>query len=388
MTKRALQHDIPNPLFDQLRDNNPRLGTCCPRPAIDNVSLKMDQVFSDAHKLAGTFVWNDRARQRFGGGGPALSGATFPGPAMAGHKLQATPGYMVRLSEDWTIGPTKLNHVALGYNRFNNRNQSFSVLSGIDWAQALGLKNVGPAGFPIINFRGLNPTLTGAFPRLGGNETSAGVNGSTIVGDDFTWLRGNHSFRFGGEHRRYYTNDRGLFDTGNYTFHNENTGLPGFVGSTGFAYASFLLGVVNCANLDIRRLNPGLRSNTTAFYFQDDWKVKPNLTLNLGLRWDIPSPLTEVAKRMSGLDPKAPNPGAGGRPGVLVFLGDCPGCSGRDSFADVYWKQIGPRVGFAWAPGDGQTVVLRGGYGINYTPPIRDGFSFPYFAGLQWPGLL
>ena len=52
-------------------------------------------------------------------------------------------------------------------------------------------------------------------------------NGSTIFLDDFTWIRGAHSFRFGGELRRYYMNDQSLQDTGRYAYHNEQTGLPG-----------------------------------------------------------------------------------------------------------------------------------------------------------------
>lgn len=383
VTQRTLQHDIPNAVIDQLRSNFPRVGTCCPELTIDNWSAKIDHVLTNSHKLSGTFVHNDRSRNRFGGGGPQLGGLGFPGPAGAGQKLQATPGFIFRFAEDWTVGPTMLNHFALGYNRFRNSNKSFSVISENDWASELGLQNVGSAGFPDVFFEGFDPVLSGDYPRFGGNESPDSPNGSTIVQDDFTWLRGNHSFRFGFEHRRYYTNDQSLFDTGSYTFHNENTGLPGFVDQTGFAYASFLLGQVQSTDLGIQLTNPGIRSNLTSFYVQDDWKVRPNLTLNLGLRWDIPSPLTEVVERMSGLDPNVPNPGADGYPGALVFLGECAGCTGQDAFSEHYFRQVAPRIGFAWAPGDGETWVFRAGYGINFTPPILDGFSFPYFAGFN-----
>ncbi len=107
-------------------------------------------------------------------------------------------------------------------------------------------------------------------------------------------------------------------------------------------------------------LTPGERSQTVAFYFQDDWKVSPKLTLNLGLRWDIPTPIHEVASRMSGLDPTKPNPGADGYPGAFVVLGDGPGRTGADSFAKTYYKQFGPRLGFAYAASS--KVVVRGGY--------------------------
>src|SRR5207249_10177092 len=59
----------------------------------------------------------------------------------------------------------------------------------------------------------------------------------------------------------------------------------------------------------------------------------------------------------------------------------CAGCSGRTSFADIYWKEFGPRVGFAYA--HSSKLVVRGGYGINYSPPLQDGFDFPYTEGFR-----
>ncbi len=234
---------------------------------------------------------------------------------------------------------------------------------------------------------------------MGHTGTNDAPNGSVIVSDDFTWIRGGHSFRFGGEHRRYYINDRNVDTPGSYTFHNENTALPGvYQGidpatglptgeavsaptATGFAFSSFLLGEVRNAGVSLQRLTSGIRSRTTAFYFQDDWKVRPNLTLNLGVRWDIPQPYTEAVDRMSALDPNLPNPGADGFPGALTFLGDCPECNGQTAFGEVYWKQFSPRIGFAWAAAN--KIVLRGGYGINYAPPILDGWNYGWFTGFN-----
>ncbi len=379
----VLKYDLPNPQTLQLRFNNPRVGTCCPFLDIDNYSYKMDHTISEHHKTSGTFVYNNRIRRRFGGGGQPNLPGPIPGPLAAGDKTQATPGWMFRFAEDWTISPTVLNHFAYGYNRFRNANQSNSFLSGIDWTQALGLKNVGKNTFPVIRFSGFNRALDGGYVVMGHGGTGNAPNGSNIFENDFTWIHGNHSFKLGGEHRRYYLNERTVQNAGSYTFHNENTGLPGFTSATGFAYASFLLGTARNAGLGVPLLTPGIRSRTTAFYVQDDWKATPNLTLNLGLRWDIPVPLNEVKHRLAGLNPKKPNPGADGFPGALEFLGDCSGCSGKDSFADIYWKEISPRMGFAWSPGSRSKWVIRGGYGINYAPPLQDGFDFPYTVGFD-----
>ena len=261
LTTKLLQYDMPNPQYNLLSRNNPRLSGCCPFMEIDNMSIKIDHVISTKHKISGTYVTNDRGRKRFGASGsaylPARSSRLHDGRA----KFQDTPGEIVRLSEDWTLSPTQINHFAFGYNRFMNANNSYSYLEGTDWASTLGMTNVGSAKFPYISFAGNNATLSGRYPLMGGvGGTGASPNGSTIVSDDFTWIKGAHSFRIGGEHRRYYVNDRTLDDTGSYAFHNENTGLPGTFtdaggnsvagpNDTGFAYASFLLGQARSAGL-------------------------------------------------------------------------------------------------------------------------------------------
>jgi len=391
VTKNILTHDFPDSVtvFNRLRNNAYRLDTCCPILNIDNWITKIDHVLNDKHKISGSFIYNDRYRFRDGGGTFRPPGVSIPGPAISGDKTQATPGWLIRFAEDWTISANKLNHFAFGYNRFLNNNRSNAQLSGTDWESELGMQGVGTHAFPVITFAGNNNTLKGLSRNYGHGGGSFAPNGSTILQDDFTWIRGNHSFRMGGELRRYYLNERSLTNTGSYNFHNEQTGLPNSsflsdaLNDTGFSYASFLLGDARSANLDTILLTDGIRSQTVAFYFQDDWKVNSKLTMNLGLRWDIPTPLHEVASRMSGLDPTAPNPGADGYRGAFVVLGQGPGRTGTDRFSDTYYKQFGPRFGLAYAATS--KMVVRGGYGINFSPPISDGFDFPYFTGFNGP---
>jgi len=382
-TVNTLKYDVPDPPLDTFRRNQPWIDTCCPFLNIDNYSIKVDQVVNTKHKFSASFVDNDRSRWRFGGGTPQLPGS-IPHAPMAGESLQATPGKIVRFAEDWTISPTVVNHFAYGYNRFGNGGGSTSYLSGEDWASLLGLKNVGSATFPVINWQGYDSTLgSGLYPTMGSGAAGESDNGSNIISDDLTWIRGSHSIRFGFEHRRYYDNWRSVENTGSYTFSNENTALPDYRLDTGFTYASFLLGVVRSTRLYIPLVTTGIRSRVTSFYVQDDWKARGNLTLNFGLRWDIPTALTEVRQRESGLDPTMPNPGADGYPGAMVMLGDCQGCNGKGRFADPYYKQFAPRVGFAWTPGRSNKMVIRGGYGINFAPPIEDGWNYNYTVGFD-----
>jgi hypothetical protein len=276
-----------------------------------------------------------------------------------------------------------LNHLAFGYNRFRNKNVSNSFndyLDGTDWKSELGLTGfVGSGAFIDARFNGNIPAL-GNLARWGHQGTGNNPNGSTIIQDDFTWLRGNHSFRMGAEHRRYYLNSNAVFTPPVYFFHSENTSQPGFDGTTGFSFASFMLGSVRNTTEGIPQLSPGQRSRTYSFYFQDDWKASSKLTLNIGIRWDIASPIKEVSSRMSGLDPNLTNPATGNK-GAFVVLGDGPGRNGQDNFAKTYYRQFGPRFGFAYAAS--QKMVVRGGYGINFSPPIGDGFSWPYTQGFN-----
>jgi hypothetical protein len=116
--------------------------------------------------------------------------------------------------------------------------------------------------------------------------------------------------------------------------------------------------------------NFGHRWRDYGFYVQDDWKVNRKLTVNAGLRWEIIGRLHEVAGRMSMIDFNKPNELAGGRPGALIFVDEL----GQTGPGAPYYGQLSPKLGFAYAAT--AKFVIRGGYGINNTPPISNGFGF------------
>src|SRR6185312_10144398 len=120
---------------------------------------------------------------------------------------------------------------------------------------------------------------------------------------------------------------------------------PNF-GSDGSAFASYLLGLPDSAN---RSNSQELRLRNFAFspYIQDDIKLSPKLTVNLGLRWDIMVPFTEVHNNIVFFDPNIQNPAADNLPGALTKLGNCAGCAGYNR-ADIAKGHIGPRLGFAY----------------------------------------
>lgn len=361
---------ITDPISSSLLNNYPSIGTCCPVFDQTTWGIKIDHVFNERHHLSGYFNRELRTRNN----SPSGRWGPPPGTPTDVYQLQQTPGMLIRLAEDWTISPSILNHFAVGYNRFGNLNNSVYLNQG--WPEKIGLLNVPQTTFPQLNFTGKAAFGggIGAGGRLGSSSAGNSYNGSTIFMDDLTIVHGKHSFKTGFETRFYYYNNRNYSGSGNFTFSPLQTALPGFDTTTGQAFASFLLGAVSQTNRAVNVANPGYRTHTPAFYFSDDWKVTPKLTFNLGLRWEIIGGIYEVAGRMSNLDLNAPNPGAGGRPGALVFADALQ----KQTFQDTYWKQISPRVGFAYALSE--KMVFRGGYGINNTAAVTN-FGSPSTFG-------
>jgi hypothetical protein len=357
---------IDDPVFSGMLNNMPAIGTCCPEFRERMLTFKGDHNFNERHRMSG--MVNRNFRTRYNSGSPRWG--TPPGSPTNVYQNQDTPGAMVRLSYDFTLTPTLLGRANLGYNRFGNNNES--VFVDQDWPAKIGLQNVPGVHFPVLNFAGqpFQGGGIGAGGRLGSGNRGGSYNGSTIGQVDMTKVSGKHNFKFGFENRRYYYNTRNKSGSGDFNFSPNQTALPGFINQTGHSFASFLLGDYASTSRGIAASNFGHRWRTAGFYFQDDWKVTPRLTLNLGIRWEMVGGLIEVAGRMSAIDFTLANPGAGNRPGALAFADE----RGLRGFQDTYWKQISPKFGFAYALTN--KLVMRGGYGINNTPAISNGFGF------------
>lgn len=366
------QAPITDPSFATMLRNIPNFGACCPVFNEKMITIKGDQVVTSNQRLAVTFNRNLRSRYNSPGG----RWGDPPGTPTGVYQFQDTPGVMGRFAYDWTITPTVLNHFGLGYNRFGNLNQSAFVNE--DWPQKIGLQNVPGTHFPALIFAGLpyQGGGIGAGGRLGSTNAGGEYNGSTIIADDLTIVRGKHNFRVGFEHRRYYTNAFGRGnESGTFNFSPNQTALPGFQNQTGHSFASFLMGAASGTNRSIVSSFFGQRWRSAGFYFQDDWKATRRLTLNLGIRWEVIGGWSEVAGRTANFDPTVPNPGAGGRPGAVVFADQL----GTKTFMDTNWRQFAPKFGFAYNLND--RMVLRGGYGINNMPPVNNGWSLPSTIG-------
>ncbi len=349
---------IVDPELDRMVRNTPSIGTCCPFFRLYTIGVKGDHSISQNHRLSGYYNHEYRIRNNSPGG----RYPPVPGLPTGVFQDQYTPSRMVRLSLNSTISPTVLNRLAAGYNRFRNSNESVYVDQG--WAEKVGVKNTAPTHFPRMNFGGTE-WQGGTIFQIGSSSAGEGFNGSWIAQDDLTLIKGAHTFRIGYEYRKYFLNTRSKNGSGNFNFRPIQTHLPGFSTQTGHAFASFLLGAVYSAGRGVTTLYSGHRHPSHGFYFMDDWKVTPKLTLNLGLRWEIILPFYEVTNRMSQADLSVPNPGAEGRLGAIVF---------GDRFQETYYGLLGPRFGFAYQVSD--RMVVRGGYGLTNMPQIRNDWGF------------
>lgn len=363
---------FPDPVFAKDTKNTPRFSGCCPILTKNAWTAKIDHVLTGKQKLWASYTWNHRDRYNRNG----RSFPPFPGQPINPVKRQIVGGPQVRVAHSWTISTRAVNEFSVGYNRFQNKN---NITTNAQFTPQLKIPGIPNDCFPPFHFRG----HVGQLPStLGVGCKNIDPSESFVYQDTYSYLRGKHSLKFGGEFRRYRYNtyEPGPL-SGDFFFTDKETSLPGFTSKTGHPFASFLLGAVNHGGRSVYTTEPGYRAGMYAFFAQDDFKATPKLTLNLGLRWEIPVPQREVLNRESGFDPTVSNPGADNIPGALVFLGSCSVCNHRNSFQDWYFKEFGPRIGVAYQIQ--KNFVFRGGYGISYGPPIENNFGSQNIFGFN-----
>lgn len=220
---------------------------------------------------------------------------------------------------------------------------------------------------PGINFSGpLSPQNFGS-----SNTNSINRKLGIVLENNWLWIKGKHTFNIGGEFRRTYQDDNECQQcAGNFNFSNNQTADPTNLGSTGNAFASYLLGTVDSVTR-IGSQEERLRNFDVSPYIQDDIKWSPRLTFNIGIRWDVMVPFTAVGNPIVYFDSKIPNPGAGGRLGAATKFGNCAGCAGLDRAA-IHWNHFSPRTGFSYELNN--KTVLQGGFSMNYL----DGGAYEY----------
>ncbi len=279
---------------------------------------------------------NDRlhgyyAFQRDQRGEPTLQGNNVPdfGDTRRSHRQIFT------LNETHTFGSALVNEARFGFNRIHITFSPNAKLNPLNFDIHDGVTE--PIGLPQISVGGGGINLGGpaGFPQ-GRSDTTF------VVSDTLSYLRGNHSLKFGGEWRRFYNNNTNR-DTGSFNF-----------AST----ATFLAGNANGFNVTLGDVSTAIAQGALGLFVQDNYKMRSNLTLELGLRWDWLMSPTERFNRFVDYIPEINS---------LVQV--------NNGIAPVYhtnWKNFQPRLGFAWDPfKDGKTSV-RGAYAILTDQPVTN----------------
>ena len=250
-------------------------------------------------------------------------------------------------------------------------NNDFTLHTGVNFAGVVPspLGNI----IPLVTFSGQNaPTTWG---RNAGSIFAVNRKLGIAIVNNWLWTKGRNTFNIGGEFRRSYQDDFDCHQCGGEADFSQHTtaapsGSPNF-GSTGSSFASFLLGQVDSADR-IFASELRLRNLLVAPYIQDDIKLTPKLTVDLGLRWDIMLPFTENNNQIVYLNPTGLNSAAGNLPGVAAVFGRGTPISSGVTRADIHFKNFGPRLGLAYAL-NSKTVVQAG-----YNVAFLNGGSFEY----------
>ncbi len=337
--------------------NNYQILTSIPQNT-DNLGLRLNQNVTRTDRLALNLNFQRRSGEQ---------------NQLFGFRDQTNgSGLNSTLSYTKNLGRRTINVLSFNFNR--NRNDTLPYFAyTTDIAAQLGILgassapiNYGPPNLSFTNFGG----LTDASALLSRNQ-SAGLT------ETFSTVHSSHNLSSGFSFRRSQfnlqtdANARGTFTfSGLATSAFDSTGNP--IAGTGYDLADFLLGLPQSTSVRFGDTSTYFRGNQWGAFAQDDWRVRANLTLNLGLRWEYFSPLAEKYGHIANLD-IAPGftaaavitPG-----GIAPYSGTLP--------ATLLWpdkNNFAPRVGLAWKPLPKRSLQFRAGYGVYYNPSVYNSIA-------------
>jgi len=335
---------------------------------VDSLIAKVDHQITQDQSISGRYAFA-RSQQTFPLGGFGFGAGSRLPPFV---QNSPTRVQLVSVSYLSTLSPTRINEVRFGYSRYRT---SFSSADQVDPASAYGLDfGTGKLGLPEIDFDGIFDNLgTSAFSIPRGRTSQ-----SFQVLDNFTFTTTRHTVKFGAEYRRASISsfndnlERGLFSFGEAdpSALASCPAAPGCDDPGVLTLVSYYQGdtfpSIDAGNTQRTTFNNGL-----SFFAQDDFRVTPQFTLNLGLRWEYFGPISEQDNLLANLGPD----------GALHMVGS----GGVSQAYDRDLNNFEPRIGFAWNPIP-QTII-RGGYGIydDYIPQDLMIANFTNDAGLVTP---
>jgi hypothetical protein len=358
----------------------------------DQVTFKFDHRLNDKQNLSVYYYFNDDTTHN-----------PFANFELAGADLPCFGDIVAERFQQWnithtfTINNSTVNEFRFNYNREGQ--QTFQHPANTELVQ----NSCPPAPSWLTGVTGAPPcfygdgssdpngSLYGIHPGLNANREGLpfiGISGGFSIGNDFegelpqtgnsfqwadslTKITGNHTMKFGVDVRRqqfnqfYYFNVNGEFDY--------YGGGPNDL-EAGDLFGNYMLGLPDTYGQGSAQ-SEAVRNTGFYLYAQDSWKLKPNLTLNYGLRWELNTPLADVSQHVETF-----------RPGQSSTVYPCGGpntdCTSQDAIGLVvpgdngvpagmtqtYYKAFAPRIGIAWTPGNSGKTSIRAGWGLFYNP--------------------
>jgi len=285
-----------------------------------------------------------------------------------------------QVNDTHELSPHLVNLAGIAFYR--NTSLYVNPTANGDYPAKAGLTGLAPGQvstmFPDISFVGNDAP----YPWDHGVTGFGEIPYSDLIQDNVQWLKGRHSFTFGGQLLFQFENlalpsqyNQGIQFNGSETANfcpqsgiaSDGTACtPGGIDTTtGSPYASYLLGLVDNAGFeDTAVAETGGRWSNYAAYAQDDWKVNSKLMINLGIRYTIPRPFTEAHDRVAFFNPDLPNSEVGNAPGIIQFGGWIPSGCACHTNVKTHYLTFGPRAGFAYSL-DPKTVV-RASYSMTH----------------------
>jgi len=395
-----LLQDVPLPNMPYDSEGNNYAGVRGVKGRDNRWNLKIDHNLAGNNRLSVRYTHIPNFSERY---------LLKPGDyALASYPSDTSFTRQFFLSDTHVISPRVVNEFRGNYTFSDYSSIAPGELGKRNFTREFGLPSVTDWGYPRFSLSGTR-FLT---PSLGmGNNQLLGqyIEHQYQFSDDVTMTLGRHTITAGFDWRYLQSNVKagGLGDAccGNYTFNSNltasgNANIP--TGAGGDSFASFLLGVPSSISLRGLVIPYYYRWKVGAAYFQDDFKMRPSLILNLGIRWQYNSPRAEKWNRQASidLDSRVDLRDAAGRKIGETLNYVYSGLNGASRYLEpAHRNNFEPRFGFAWTPrfhwNRRSAMVVRGGYGISHAPvtgrgrdPLPDfgagsGGSWNY---VQWTG--
>jgi hypothetical protein len=292
---------------------------------------------------------------------------------------QHLTAYLFAIGHVWTLNPSTVFQFSYGFARQTNLQlgNNFYMYDASKYGFSSAFTSEEQiVGLPYISIDGISDTSYSSSFNHWAHYTHS-LNASAML------QRGKHNITMGYNGRLILENQMGLDSpTGSLSYDESFTGGPtpnsSLVSGQGpfDAWAAYLLGYPSSGSSITRMTETAFNQWVNSFYLQDDWRVTPKLTVNMGLRWDVETGFKERHNHWADFDPNVTNPISGAVGFNIRGGAEFLGSNGNPSrTSPTYYHELGPRFGFSYAMTP--KTVARGGYGVLFLPTSERGYSDP-----------